>query len=302
MKRILKYAFYLLAAALVLMLADVAICFIYPDVSFLKKHNPEKTSFMKYRERQWEKKGLDKKIIRKWVKFKNISPYAVKAVIIAEDDKFWRHEGFDFTAMEKAIKKDIEKRKFKVGGSTISQQLAKNLFLTPAKNPIRKIKEAIYTWRLERALSKKRILELYLNVAEWGDALFGIEAASMRYYGKSAYSLRPLEAANLAAVLPNPVRYNPNGRSRYLRNRSAIIYRIMVRRGIVIEEYEEVMKEPEPLIKEIPEDVPAEEKGTAADTSGIPASVENAGRGIEENQIQTDTTVDDAPVENRESN
>ena len=90
----------------------------------------------------------------------------MKAVIIAEDDKFWSHEGFDFDAMQKALEKDLKKKKFKVGGSTISQQLAKNLYLTPAKNPIRKVKEAILTWRIERQLSKRRIMELYLNVAE----------------------------------------------------------------------------------------------------------------------------------------
>jgi monofunctional biosynthetic peptidoglycan transglycosylase len=266
-RKIIKTAAYLILAAFLLLVADIAVCFVYPDVANLKKENPQKTSFMKYREKQWAEKNLDKRISQKWVSFNRISPYIVKAVIIAEDDKFWRHEGFDFIAMQKAIEKDIKKKKFKVGGSTISQQLAKNLFLTPDKNPVRKIKEAIYTWRLERNLSKKRIMELYLNVAEWGDALFGIEAAARKYYGKSALSLEPEEAARLATVLPNPIRFSPVGNSKYVRSRSAFIYRIMVRRGIVIEEYVEVMNESQvESEKEINQE--SEPAGYPADTSG----------------------------------
>jgi len=247
-----------------LTVADIALNFVYPDVTALKKHNPKKTSFMAYREAQWARKGKHKHISQRWVPLKRISPYLVKAVIIAEDDKFWRHEGFDFVAMHKALEKDIAQKKFKAGGSTISQQLAKNLYLTPSKNPIRKIKEAILTWRLERTLSKKRIVELYLNVAEWGDGIFGIEAAARHYYGKSAAFLSPHEAARLATVLPNPIRYKPRGDSKYVRNRSAYIYRIMVRRGIVIEEFEEVMNAPEERIEETEVDI----LGAVVDTTG----------------------------------
>ena len=175
-----------------------------------------------------------------WVPYRAISPYLIKAVLIGEDDKFWHHEGFDYEAMEKAVEKDIKAGRFKLGGSTITQQLAKNLYLSPSKNPIRKIREAIITWRLERALTKRRILEIYLNIAEWGPkGIFGIEAAARHYYGKHASELGPEEAARLAAVLPNPRRFNPLGDSRYVRYRSNLIYRIMVRRGIVVPEYEE---------------------------------------------------------------
>lgn len=222
----------------------IAYYFIFPDISFLKKSNPKKTSFMKYREREWKEKGEKIKIRHVWVPISHISPYLIKAVIIAEDDKFWSHEGFDFEAIQKAVEKDIKKRKFKFGGSTISQQLAKNLYLTPSRNPARKIKEAIITWRIERKLSKRRILELYLNVAEWGEGIFGIEAAARHYYGVSASSLGPEEAARLASVLPNPRKYNPIGSSKYVTNRSGIIYNIMVKRGIVIQEYEDVIKSP----------------------------------------------------------
>lgn len=242
MKRLIVYS---AVAAFLFMAADISICFIYPNVSSLKKEHFEKTAFMKHRERQWAKKGVDKKIRHKWVPFRKISPYLVKAVIIAEDDKFWNHEGFDFIAMQRALKKDIEHKKFKAGGSTITQQLAKNLYLSPSKNPVRKINEAIYAWRLERTLSKKRIVELYLNAAEWGDGIFGIQAAARHYYKKNASALTAHEASRLASVLPNPLRFNPKGTSKFVKNRSTRIFLIMVRRGIVIPEFEEVMKAPD---------------------------------------------------------
>ncbi len=198
---------------------------------------------MKYREKEWNREGKKYKVQQIWVPLSKISPYLIKAVIIAEDDKFWKHEGFDYEAIQKALEKDIKAKKFKLGASTISQQLAKNLYLTPAKSPLRKIREAIITMKLEKALSKKRILEIYLNVAEWGDrGIFGIEMASRHYYGKSASELNPEEAARLAAVLPNPRKYNPLSTSRYVMRRSNLIYNIMVRRGIVVPEYEEVIE------------------------------------------------------------
>ncbi len=231
----------LIGLSFILLAAFVVFQFIYPDVSKLKKENPKKSAFMEYREAEWARDGKKYKIRQNWVPYGAISPYLIKAVLIGEDDKFWQHEGFDYEAMQKAIEKDIKAKKFKLGGSTISQQLAKNLYLSPSKNPVRKIREAIITWRMERALTKKRLLELYLNVAEWGDAgIFGIEAASRHYYGKSASVLGPEEASRLAAVLPNPRKFNPLGSSRYVVNRSGLIYNIMVRRGIVVPELEEV--------------------------------------------------------------
>ena len=233
----------LIVAALSL---NVAVYLVWPDVSRLQKERPGKTSFMTYRERQWKREGVKKEIHQQWAPLKRISPYAVKAVIIAEDDKFWSHEGFDFAAIQKAVEKDLRKKRFKAGGSTISQQLAKNLYLTPSKNPIRKLKEAVLTWRLERSLSKRRIIELYLNVAEWGDGIFGIEAASRHYFGKSAADLTAREAARLAVALPSPLRYRPGGGGTYPENRAETIYGIMVRRGIVIPGYEELLNESAP--------------------------------------------------------
>jgi monofunctional biosynthetic peptidoglycan transglycosylase len=210
-----------------------------PDLSKLKKENPKKTALMEYREKESKEKGKRFRMNQTWVPLSNISPYLVKAVLIGEDDKFWIHEGFDYEAIQKAIEKDIKAGKFKFGGSTISQQLARNLYLSPAKNPLRKMREAIITWRMERVLSKRRILELYLNLVEWGEGIFGVEAASRYYYGKPSSELIPQEAARLAAVLPSPRRYNPAGDQRYVVNRSNIIYNIMIQRGIVIPEYKE---------------------------------------------------------------
>jgi monofunctional glycosyltransferase len=215
--------------------------FIFPAVSKLKKDFPGKTSFMEYREREGKEKGKPLHIRQQWVPLSRISPYVIKAVIIAEDDKFWSHEGFDFEAIQKALEKDLKAGKFKVGGSTISQQLAKNLYLSPARNPWRKLKEAILTWRIERTLTKKRIIELYLNVVEWGEGIFGIEAAAHHYYGKSAAVLGPEEAARLAVILPNPRKLNPIGNSRYVAKRAGVIFNIMLKRGIVIPSFEEIM-------------------------------------------------------------
>jgi monofunctional biosynthetic peptidoglycan transglycosylase len=224
-----------------LLILPLLLYFLFvPDLSKLKKENPKKTALMEYREKESKEKGKRFKINQVWVPLSNISPYLLKAVLIGEDDKFWNHEGFDYEAIQKAIEKDIKAGRFKFGGSTISQQLARNLYLSPAKNPLRKMREAIITWRMEKILSKRRILELYFNLVEWGDGIFGVEAASRHYYGKPSSELTPQEAARLAAVLPNPRKYNPAGDQRYVVNRSNVIYNIMIQRGIVIPEYEEV--------------------------------------------------------------
>jgi monofunctional biosynthetic peptidoglycan transglycosylase len=220
--------------------------FLMPDIATLRKHNPKKTALMEHRETAPKEKKKKYEVYQRWVPLSKISPYLLKAVLIAEDDKFWKHEGFDYEAIQKAIEKDIQAKKFKFGGSTITQQLARNLYLSPEKSILRKISEAIITWKMERTLSKKRILEIYLNVAEWGDGIFGAEAASRHYYRKPCSGLSPEEAARLAAVLPNPRKYNPLGDQRYVINRSNLIYSIMIQRGIVIPEYKEAVREGEP--------------------------------------------------------
>ena len=215
-----------------LLAADIGRYAFLPDIAALRQHDPGKTAFMRYRERQWAAEGRGALSIRQqWVPLSRISRNLQRAVVISEDDKFWDHRGFDYDAIVMAFEENIRSKTFALGASTITQQLAKNLFLSPSKNPVRKIKEALLTWRLERALSKRRILELYLNIAEWGDGVFGAEQASRQYFGKSARFLTPSEAARLAAVLPNPLKYSPSGSSRYVAQRADRIYRIMRRRG-----------------------------------------------------------------------
>jgi monofunctional glycosyltransferase len=215
----------------ILILAIIAIDLLYftviIDIEKYATRNPVKTAFMKYREGQWKAKGRAIRIKQVWVPLSKISPHIRKAVIVGEDAKFWKHDGFDFDAMRKAFETNIEKRKMAVGASTITMQLAKNMFLSPSKNPVRKIHEAILTWRIERILSKNRILELYLNIAEWGDGIFGIEMASRTYYGHSASELTKSEAVQLAAVLPNPILFNPLKNSRFVSRRSRLITRAL---------------------------------------------------------------------------
>lgn len=219
---------------------DIGRYFVYPNVSDLIETNPVPTAFMEFRKAEWAEQNRQMQINQKWVRMSQISPNVIKAVLIGEDDKFWNHDGFDVKGMEQALEKTLTKGKV-AGGSTISQQLSKNLYLSPSKNPVRKVKEAIITWRIEKTLSKRRILEIYLNVAEWGDGIFGIEAAARHYYHKSAKNLSGLEAARLAAVLPNPIKYDPTGDQKYVQNRSRIIYKILKRRGVVIPDFKEVM-------------------------------------------------------------
>jgi monofunctional glycosyltransferase len=241
---LIMHTFKLIFLALLLGgIIDIGRYFVYPDVSDLTEVNPIPTAFMEYRKKEWEEQNQNKELTHRWVSINNISPNIIKAVLIAEDDGFWNHEGFDVKGMENAIERSLKKG-IVAGGSTISQQLSKNLYLSPSKNPVRKVKEAIITWRIERTLSKRRILEIYLNVAEWGDGIFGIEAAARHYYHKSAKNLTGREAARLASVLPNPIKYNPIGKQKYVKNRAHIIYKIMKRRGVVIPRYQEVMAVP----------------------------------------------------------
>ena len=229
-RKILKWTVLVIVAVLLL---GVGYNLVFPDISRLKKEAPKMTAFMKYRQQMSRKAGKNPGIAWTWMPLDKISPYLVQAVVVSEDDKFWSHKGFDFEAIKTALGKDIRNKTWRYGGSTITQQLAKNLFLSPSKNPIRKIREVILTWRLESILSKKRTLELYLNVVEWGAGIFGAEAASQRYYGKPASDLSPQEAAHLAVVLPSPRRYNPLSGSDYIEDRAREVLDIMVKRGIV---------------------------------------------------------------------
>ncbi len=281
----MKIFFKILFVLIIVMFLDVLRYVIYPNVSSLKKNNPELTAFMEYREAQWADENRDMKIDKKWVTIKQISPNLIKAVLIGEDDGFYKHDGFDVKGMENALERSIKNGTL-AGGSTISQQLSKNLYLSPSKNPIRKIKEAIITYRIEKTLSKRRILEIYLNVAEWGDGIFGIEAAAHHYYGKSAKNLSAQEAAHLASILPNPIKYSPVGNQKYVMNRSRIIYKIMIRRGVVIQSFKEVMAPPKK--DEMPEDELKQDRNLS-DQNRDDTNVQNA------DQNSSEKTASDEP-------
>ena len=279
----------------IVLLLDVLRYFFYPDVHVLKNNNPKLTAFMEYRQAQWADENRDMKINQRWVSLKQISPNLIKAVLIGEDDGFYKHDGFDVKGMENALERSIKNGTL-AGGSTISQQLSKNLYLSPSKNPIRKLKEAIITYRIEKTLSKRRILEIYLNVAEWGDGIFGIEAASRHYYGKSAKNLTAQEAAHLASILPNPIKYSPIGDQKYVYYRSRIIYKIMIRRGVVIQSYKEVMAPPKK--DEIPVDeIVKDENKTSSnvDENKVQNVDQNSDNTVAPDESKPDTQT---PVEN----
>lgn len=168
---------------------------------------PSETSFMSLRLDELNEKKPDAELRYRWVPYEQISLHLKRAVVAAEDDKFVDHEGFDWDGIQKAIEKNQKKGKAVAGGSTISQQLAKNLFLSPSRSYFRKAEEAIITVMIESLWDKRRILEVYLNVVEWGNGIFGCEAAAQRYYKTSAARLSPPQAARLAVMLPNPRKY-----------------------------------------------------------------------------------------------
>lgn len=151
------------------------------------------------------------KLKHKWVALNDISPYLPQAAILAEDDRFYEHNGFDWEAIKHAIEVNWQRKEFAFGASTITQQVAKNLYLSPAKNPLRKFKEMLITVKLERDLSKERILEIYLNIVEWGPGVFGAEAAANHYFNTSAKHLSAANSAFLVSILPSPIRYGKRG-------------------------------------------------------------------------------------------
>lgn len=203
-----------------------------PNVNYLRKQNPKTTALMKLRIKQ----ALAKKKIPKrnqiWIPYSQISPYLRSAVIVAEDAKFELHNGIDYQALWDALIQDITSFSFRHGGSTITMQLAKNLYLSPRKTLLRKFKELIIAKRLERELSKARILEIYLNIIEWGDGIYGCEAASQVYFKKPCINLTPEEAAMLAASIPNPRYINPSRNLQPLQGRTQAILYYMRKRGV----------------------------------------------------------------------
>ena len=207
-----------------------ALTYVYltlPDVRPLVVTNPTSTAFMELRAEEARAKGLQPRHIQRWIAYSRISAHLKRAVLVAEDDAFWQHEGVDFEQLQESLEVDWARGRLVRGGSTITQQLAKNLYLSPSKNPLRKLKEFIVARRLEAELKKARIFELYLNVIEWGDGIYGAEAAARTYFRVSAADLDANQAARLAGAIVNPRVLNPaHPTARLLRREQLILHRM----------------------------------------------------------------------------
>jgi monofunctional biosynthetic peptidoglycan transglycosylase len=201
--------------------------YFFAQICWWIKYNPSATSFMRHQLEVLQEKNPKFQLQHKWVPYNRISNNLKRAVISSEDDGFSDHEGVDWEAMQKAFEKNKKKGKVVSGGSTITQQLAKNLFLSGERSYYRKGQELIIAYMLELCMSKERIFEIYLNVVEWGVGIFGAEAASKHYYGISASALAPAQAARLAVMLPKPRFFDKNTGSVYLQKRTEIILRRM---------------------------------------------------------------------------
>ena len=203
----------------------------FDEVKKLRTTNPTRTAFMR-EHAQLAKENNRKFFVRqKWIPLSEIPRDAVNAVIVAEDGTFWTHNGFDWFEFQESIERNLEEGRAVRGASTISQQVVKNLFLSSSKNPLRKLKEWILTWYMEKHLSKKRILEIYMNIIEWGYGIYGIEAAANYYFNKSATELNREECARLAAIIPSPRKHRADVDSKYVLRRSKLILERMEARG-----------------------------------------------------------------------
>ncbi len=214
-----------IAAAITLVLLYQV--WLFAHVLWWIDHNPSTTSFMEAGLARQQEKNPDAELRHKWVPYDRISIHLKRAIVAAEDARFLTHEGFDVEGIQMAVEKNLKKGRLVAGGSTISQQLAKNLFLSGERSFIRKGQEAIITLMIEATWSKRRILEVYLNVIEWGNGIYGAEAAARRYYKIPAAALGPDQAARLAAMVPNPRWYENHRSSRAYQKRVVVISRYM---------------------------------------------------------------------------
>nr|WP_028461019.1 monofunctional biosynthetic peptidoglycan transglycosylase [Nitrosomonas cryotolerans] len=195
---------------------------ILSHVVYWNVYNPTTSAFMQNRLNVMREKDAAATLFQTWIPYELISVQMKRAIIVAEDAKFKNHKGFDFDAIQNAFEKNLEAGRMVAGGSTISQQLAKNLFLSDKKSLLRKIQEAIITLMLENIMSKRRILEIYLNIIEWGNGIFGVEAAAHHYYATPALSLTAEQATYLAAMVTNPRYYDKNRQSQRLLKKGKI--------------------------------------------------------------------------------
>src|SRR5437867_8442699 len=223
----------------------------FPNVAVLKDQWPKSTSFMERRKKELRAEGKDDTLLYDPVPYAQISPYLRRAALVAEDNDFYEHKGVDVDALKEAIQRDGQRKKLTQGGSTITQQLAKNLYLSPSRNPLRKIEEYFIARSLENHLTKKRILELYLNVVEMGERVYGAEAGARYYFHAPASAITPSQAALLAGCLPNPREMNPGSPNKRLRARERMVLARMRRWGYLFEE--EVLTEKKPAAAPAPE-------------------------------------------------
>lgn len=226
-----------LIAILVLLgigLTGGAIVYIYlslPTISHLKTQNPQTTALINQRLREAQSAGKILNVRQVWIGFDGIPALLKESVRVAEDARFYEHEGIDYEEVSEAMKKNLEQGRWARGGSTITQQLAKNLFLSTERSLVRKLKEYFLALRLERELSKNRIFHLYLNVIELGPGIFGVEAAARHYFGKSAGQLSLEDIVRLTAVIPKPLSENPTRQSRWLKWKARWILSILHKTG-----------------------------------------------------------------------
>ena len=202
-------------------------CYFFALICWWSNHNPASTSFMRHQLSILRENNPHAELQKQWVPYDRIATNLKRAIIASEDANFSEHDGIDWKALEKAYQKNNKKGHVVAGGSTITQQLAKNLFLSGQRSYIRKGEEFIITFMLEAVLDKERIFEIYLNVVEWGNGVYGAEAAARHYYGVSANSLNAVQAAKLAVMLPNPRFYDQNRGSGYLQKRTDLIVKRM---------------------------------------------------------------------------
>ncbi len=222
LKRFLAISLLVLAG-----LAAIYQFWVMAHVIWWTRFNPKTSAFMEDRLEVMQAKNPDAELKHKWVAYDQISIHLKEALIASEDAKFLEHDGFDWEGIQLAWEKNLKKGRIVAGGSTISQQLAKNLFLSGRRTPWRKLEEASITVMLETFMSKRRIFEIYLNIIEWGDGVFGAEAASRHYYKVSASKLTAEQAARMAAMVPNPRYFDKNRSDRKLLRKTAIILKRM---------------------------------------------------------------------------
>ena len=214
------------AAVSLAAIAFAVVGYVYltlPDVRGLRTRNPTTTAFMELRDREARASGKPQRREHHWLALGRIAANLKRAVLVAEDDAFWQHEGVDLEQLRETVEEDLARGRPMRGASTITQQLAKNLYLSPSRDPLRKLRELVIARRLEAALSKDRIFELYLNLIEWGDGVWGADAAARRYFGGSAGSLTPDQAALMAGAIVNPRMLIVTRPSRRLLRRQAMI-------------------------------------------------------------------------------